>query len=180
MTLRERFIRRVGLLSARSRSGSAMLEFALVAPIFFILLLGILETGVIYFAQATLLNATQDAGRLIRTGQAQDASMTQQQFRTQICNEISAILPCNSNLQIDVESYSSFGSASYGSPLTGSGTLNPALDNYETGNPGDVVLVRVFYQWSVITPLLTPFLVNLGSSTHLITATTAFRNEPFN
>lgn len=179
MTLRERFLRRAATLRARSRSGSAMLEFAMVAPIFFVLLLGILETGIIFFAQSTLLNATQDAGRLVRTGQAQDSGMTQDQFRTFICNEISAILPCDGNLQIDLESYPSFGSASYTSPLDANGALNPALNNYQTGNPGDVVLVRVFYKWNVITPLLTPFLVNMGSDVHLMTATTAFRNEPY-
>lgn len=159
-----------------------MLEFALVAPVFFVLLMGIMETGMIYFAQSTLLSATQDAGRLVRTGQAQDGGMTQEQFRSYICDRISMLLACSNDdpdLQIDMESYSSFGAASYGSPLTPQGTLNPALDNYQTGNPGDVVLVRVFYKWTVITPLLTPFLVNLGNDQRLITATTAFRNEPF-
>ncbi len=41
------------------------------------------------------------------------------------------------------------------------------------------MLVRAFYTWGVITPLLTPFLVNMSSNNHLIYAAAAFRNEPF-
>ena len=57
--------------------------------------------------------------------------------------------------------------------------LNSALNNYELGTACSVVLVRAFYTWSVLTPLLTPFLVNMSSNDHLIYAASAFRNEPF-
>ena len=52
-----------------SRSGMAAVEFAMVAPAFFLFLFGIIETGVIFFAQSALTNATNDAARLVRTGQ---------------------------------------------------------------------------------------------------------------
>ena len=42
------------------------------------------------------------------------------------------------------------------------------------------MLVRAFYSWNVATPLLTPFLVNMSGSNHLLSAAAAFRNEPFN
>ena len=163
---------------ARSRSGSALIEFAIVAPVFFLLLFGIIETGLVFFASTALENATNDAARLIRTGQAQSASMTQAAFRTQVCNEITPLLACDSNLQIDVESYSGFGSANFVAPTT-SGSLNQNLNNFSPGNAGDVVLVRTFYTWSVLTPLLQPFLANLSNGKHLINATAAFRNEPY-
>ena len=55
------------LLSRRLRnsSGSAAIEFAFVAPVFFMILLGIIEGGVMFFGQAALMNSTQDAARLM-------------------------------------------------------------------------------------------------------------------
>ena len=59
-------------LRADSRKGSAAIEFAFVAPVFFVLLMGIFEAGIMFFAQAALQNAVTDLGRQIRTGQAAD------------------------------------------------------------------------------------------------------------
>jgi len=163
-----------------SRKASAAMEFAIIAPVFFILLMGIIENGVIYFAGSTLQYATDTAARLVRTGQAQASSMTQAQFRTNICNNISPILACDTNLQIDLEAYSGYGGASFSNPITAGGTLDPSLTNYQVGSACNVVLVRAFYTWKVLTPILSQFLTNISGGYHLITATAAFRNEPFN
>ena len=162
-----------------ARSGSAAIEFALIAPIFFLLLMGTMEVGIMFFAQFALQNATNDAARLIRTGQVAGASMTATQFRTAICNEVSPVLACDANLQIDVESFANFGTANYPAALTGTNTLNPALNNFAPGGVCSVVLVRTFYTWSVVTPILTPFMVNMANNMHLLSATAAFRNEPY-
>ncbi len=54
-------------LRADSQKGSAALEFAMVAPVFFVLFMGIIEAGIMFFAQSVLQNAVTDAGRLVRT-----------------------------------------------------------------------------------------------------------------
>ncbi len=181
-----------------ARSGSAALEFALIAPVFFVLLMGLIEAGVIFFGQSVLQNATNDAASLVRTGQvtgtlpnqtltpAQLAAgqvagrpMTQAQFRTFICNKIAPLLACDANLQIDVKAFSSFSAASYPNPLTANKTLNPNLNNYAPGGVCSVVLLRTFYTWNVVTPLLNPFLTNMANNKHLMSATAAFRNEPY-
>ena len=179
MRAREKLRRLAQRMRARSRAGSAAIEFAVIAPIFFVLLMGTIEVGVMYFAQFTLQNAVTDAARLIRTGQVSTANMTQTQFRNSICAEISPLLSCSANLQIDVETYSNFSTASFPSPLTGSNTLDPTLNNYAPGAVCSVVVVRAFYIWQVATPLLTPFLTNMANNSHLLSATAAFRNEPY-
>jgi len=50
--------------------GQAALQFALIAPVFFLLLMGTIEAGVIFFAQSSLQDAVNGASRLIRTGQS--------------------------------------------------------------------------------------------------------------
>ena len=159
-------------------------EFAIVAPVFFTLLLGIIQAGIVFFAQETLQNAVMDVGRQVRTGQAQAASMTQQQFRTQICNEVSALLDCNASLngvsllQFDVNAYpAGFSGNMNSSPLVANDL--PPLNTYSPGSACDVVLVRVFYKWPITAPGLDWFLVNMANNSHLLAAATAFRNEPF-
>lgn len=166
-------------MRADGRKASAAIEFAMIAPVFFILLLGIVENGVIYFASSTLQYATDNAARYVRTGQAQAASLSQAQFRTRICNDIAPLLACNGNLQVDVEAYTGYSSANFATATDASGNLKSSLNNYQPGTACNVVLVRSFYTWNIITPVLSQFLTNMTTGKRLISATAAFRNEPF-
>lgn len=184
-----------------ANQGSAAIEFAFVAPIFFALMLGILEIGVMTFAQFALQNSVTDAGRLIRTGQAQSANtisgptcvggsdthdygtgITGQQnwFQGQICCGVQPLMDCPS-LQVTVTSVTG------GFTSSGFGALG-AAGSYSPGNACDVVLVRANYIWTIWFPGLAQllngngpanYLVNTGTNGHLLTATAAFRNEPF-
>ena len=178
-----------------ANKGSAALEFAFVAPAFFLLLMGTMEAGIIFFAQSSLQNAVNDAARLVRTGQSacftKDSSnkcqpMTVDQFRALVCNEVSALLQnCgtdangNSDLQFDVTAYpSGFSAATNSSPLDAQKNL-PNLTTFNVGNACDVVLVRAFYRWPVFTPMLNFFLANMAGNKHLLSTAAAFRNEPY-
>lgn len=179
-SLRKRFSGTRARMRRDAKKGSAAIEFAVVAPVFFLFLMGIIEVGTVYVANSILQKATDDAARYIRTGQAQAVHMTQSQFRTYLCSRISTLLACDSNLQIDVRDYSTtYNSASYGSAIGADGNLDSTFSQYNIGNAGDVILVRVFYQWSLMTPLISPLLKNQVNGKRLLTATAAFTNEPF-
>ena len=60
----------------RNRRGSAAVEFALVAPVFFALLFAIIETAIMFFATQVLETMTQDAARAVLTGQAQSGAVS--------------------------------------------------------------------------------------------------------
>ena len=82
----------------RNRRGSAAVEFALVAPLFFCMLFAILETAIVFFAGQVLENATQESARLILTRQAQASGMTETAFKTNLCNRIKVMFNCEGNL----------------------------------------------------------------------------------
>ncbi len=127
----------------RANGGSAILEFAFIAPVFFLLLFAIIEIGVIFFAQSTLQHATNNLGRMIRTGQVQGQNLTQDAVRQLVCNDISALIPCDNNLYIDIEAFSGFGSITFTPPVDQNGNMIPQ-NNFKVGNACDVVLVRIF------------------------------------
>ena len=50
---------------------------------------------------------------------------------------------------------------------------------YNPGNQGDIVVVRVMYQWPVFLGPLGFNLANLANGNRLIMASTAFKNEAY-
>ncbi len=163
----------------RNRRGSAAVEFALVAPVFFALLFAIIETAMVFFASQVLETVTQDSARMIMTGQAQTAAYTQAQFKTYVCGKISVLFDCTNGIYIDVQSYSSFTSVKIVDPIdSGKNFVNNM--QYSAGGPGDIVVVRLFYQWPLFVTGLGYNISNLTGSKRLLSATAAFRNEPYN
>ncbi|TPQ41315.1 pilus assembly protein TadG [Bradyrhizobium guangdongense] len=162
----------------RNRRGSAAIEFALVAPVFFALLFAIIETAIMFFASQVLETVTQNSARMILTGQAQTGSYTQTQFKTYVCTQIPALFDCN-NLYVDVQSYStSFASVTIDSHIDAAGNFNTAM-GYSPGSAGDVVVVRLFYQWPLFVTGMGLNISNLAGNKRLLVATAAFKNEPY-
>jgi Flp pilus assembly protein TadG len=162
----------------RAKAGSAAVEFAMLAIPFFLLLYAVIDTSLVYFASTTLENGVATAARQIRTGQAQSSNMTQQQFRTLICNQISMLLACDARLAIDVRKFTSFSNVNLPTAVDANGNLN---GNYQfnMGVAGDIIVVRAFYAWPVLTPNFGQSLVNMSGNSRLLTAAMAFKNEPF-
>ena len=161
----------------RNRRASAAVEFAIVAPIFFALLFAIIETALMFFASQVLETITQDSSRVIFTGQAQNAATTQAQFKTQVCGQVVALFDCN-NIWIDVQNYPSFSSVTINNPVDTDGNfVNP---QFSPGGPTDVVVVRLGYKWPIFVTGLGYNIANLPGSKRLLTASAAFRNEPYN
>lgn len=164
-----------------ARSGSAAIEFAVVAPVLFLFLFGIIETGVLFFASASLQNATDDTARLIRTGQLSGA-LTASTLKTQICSEVAGLISsanCTANLQVDLRAYSNFTGASYPSVTQADGTVDTTKLAVQSVSSCQVVLIRSFYPWSIMTPLMAPLLQNIPGGQYLLASAAAFRSEPY-
>jgi Flp pilus assembly protein TadG len=161
----------------RSRRGSAAVEFALVAPVFFALLFAIIETAIIFFAGQVLETITQTSARYIMTGQAQTAALTSGQFKTYVCNQIPALFTC-ANVYVDVQSFSAFTGVTFSSQIDAASNF-VVPNNYSPGGPGQIVVVRLYYQWPLFVTGLGYNISNLSGSKRLLVATAAFQNEPF-
>jgi Flp pilus assembly protein TadG len=166
----------------RSRRGSAAIEFAFVAPIFFALLFAMIETGIMYFAAQVLETGTQDTARLMLTHQAQDANMTQSQFKQSLCNRLTYMFSCD-DIYVDVKSYPAGTAITITDPIDGSGNfVNNFTYQTSPGGSASTIVVRAFYQWPLFVTQLGYNIANLGRNTssakRLLAATAAFRVEP--
>jgi Flp pilus assembly protein TadG len=162
----------------RDERGVTAVEFGLVALPFIGLLLATLETAVLYYAGQSLENAVANSARLIRTGQAQQQGMSSDQFKQSICDQTGAMFDCTSGLKLDVKTFATFDSIDLKPPVDANGNLNTTF-SFAMGKGGDIVVIRAFYEWPTFSKLLGLNYSNLADGNHLLSATAAFKNEPF-
>lgn len=163
----------------RNKKGATAVEFALVAVPFFGLIAAIVEIGLLIFADSALDTATSNAARLIRTGQAQSKGFDKTAFRDAVCTGITPMFSC-AKVKLDVRTSSDFTTMNLANPTRkADGTIDDSGFTYNAGHGTDIVVVRVYYDW----PITLNWLATLGAESNggsrLLSAVTAFRNEPF-
>ena len=171
-----RLFRRRFWRDRQGERGASLLEFALIAVPFFLLLFGILELGFVFWGTYELENATEDAGRQIRTGQTQNAS--QSDFIDLVCSRVTVLSQCSTKLKVDVRTFASFGDIQNNSPVPLD--ANQELQSnfiWNQGAPRSIVLVSTFYQWPLLTGITSLSLSNMADGARLLRASAAFRNE---
>jgi Flp pilus assembly protein TadG len=154
------------------------------------------ELAMVFLISVTLDSATAAAARTLRTGQtvADGVSDTtgQSAFQSAICANMGfmqSITQCQSNLYVDVRTMSGgfqnqsppdeiadINSGNYNNISAGP---NKSTHCFYSGNAGDVVLVRAYFTWTLLTPFLNKALSRLSNGQAVISSTTTFMNEPF-
>lgn len=166
-----RRLRRFG----HNSGGSAAVEFALIAPVFFALIFAIMETGMVFFAGQVLETAIEDGARSVYTCSAAAKVVD---FKTPICARTSALMDC-AKIDIDVRSYDPGTAITISDPIDAGG--NYVSTNLVYDPPAcpttKTVVVRGFYQWPLYVTGLGYNIANIGrgttSSKRLLAATAA-------
>jgi Flp pilus assembly protein TadG len=165
--------------------GATAVEFALIAAPFLALIAGLMQVFLLFFAQSVLENAVRASARQILTGQVQtqDASLSSAAamaaFQQIVCRNANVLFTCT-GLMVDVEVANNWSSTNVGMPtLTydSSGNVNNTWQ-FNPGNAGDIVVVRVVYLWPVFFGPLAFNWANQPNGTREIMASAAFQNEP--
>jgi Flp pilus assembly protein TadG len=160
----------------RNQSGGAAVDFALVVLPFLAVLMAIIESAIVLLAGQVLQTATTNAARQIMTGQAQNAGWSATQFKDYVCGGLTVMFNC-SKLNIDVRDFPNYAAITLPSATNADGTL--ASTAFQSTSPGDIVVIRLIYQWPILASGLGIGLVNSANSTNTLVATAAFRNEPY-
>lgn len=158
-------------------------EFALIATPFLFLLGAIFELAILFLANQILDSATAEAGRLIRTGQAQQESYSAAQFKTEICNRLYGLFDCDAVL-VEAKVYSDFASIgdlkSISSYTDSDGNLDSSkVTSYQPGKGSEIVVVRSFYAYPVVFKNLLWDETSAPGGKIIMSGVAVFRNEPF-
>lgn len=188
MTQRPTFLRRLispavsrGRAFARDDRGVTAIEFGLLALPFFTIIYAILETTMVFFAAQILDSAVEDASRMVKTGQAQSAGYTIDDFRTLMCGYTFNIFDC-SQIKIKVAKITNFSSTTTSNTVQTCTTTTCTWTVAEGFSPGvgrEVVQVFAYYRWPLLVNLPYFNLKNQPDNYRLLGATRVFRNEPF-
>jgi len=162
----------------RDSKGATAVEFALVAAPFLALIIALLQTFLVFFAQELLESVVRQSARLVMTGQVQSQNLSQTAFQQQVCNQVRIFFNC-SGLMVDMRVANAWSTADT-SLLTPTYDGNGNVNNmqFNPGTAGDIVVLRVMYIWPVMLGPLGFNLSNISSGNRLIMASAAFQNEP--
>ncbi len=149
-------------------NGSTSLEFAFVAPVFFLLFVGIFEVGAILLIQNSLETTVLQVSRFGRTGDVV-AGETVEETASSLVQTYSFGLVDPSDLVLTVTPYASFSQipALENAPDDGS-------QNFGTGD--QVVLYTLSYRWNFFSVLIGRA---MGVANIDLKASTIIVNEPF-
>jgi Flp pilus assembly protein TadG len=171
---------RLGRLFVRHEGASPTVEFALVAPMFFAIVLATLQAATIFLVKAFFESSAEQGARVVLTNQT--LSMTASQFQTQICNQLTALFNCSQvTVQLTPLQAGTTNLASLLPQFDSSGNLigTPAVNvGANAGGAGTDMLLVVMYPWPVYGGPLGLNFANLGNGKMLMTSTQVFRIEP--
>ena len=174
--------------------GVAIVEFAFAAPILLMMVVGIMEVSMIFFASTLLEGGLREAARYGITGANPEAG-TREERIVEIINEHGAGLITIATEDVSILVYSDFDSISEpepyadentngefdpGEPFTDvncNGQWDEDMGKSGAGNSGDVVMYRVDYEWPLLVGMLAPVIGNDGKVP--LSASVAVRNEPY-
>lgn len=163
-----------------SSRASVATEFAILSPVIVGLTLGMLQIGVVYFANSQLQMAAEASARIVRVGAAN--LMSTSQFHTAFCANIPSTLDC-SGVIVNVWNAGSTAAAA----CANLGITSPSIaydsngkvtnvSTFTAGSASSVMVLQALYPLPVIQ---VPYL-NLGDSAGNMTlvSTIVFMNEP--
>jgi Flp pilus assembly protein TadG len=143
-------------------------------------LFAIVELALVFWAGQVLETAVHDTSRLVMTGQAQKQSFDKTRFKQELCARVLGLFNCNAGMIIDVRTSGAFATANLSKPtFKTNGQVDDTGFQYQTGGPGDIVVVRVMYEWPLIMRTFGLDLADTPTGKRLLMSAVAFRNEPY-
>lgn len=163
--------------------GATAVEFALVGPVFFALILSIIEMGLVMMKITFLDGAVESATKIVYTGAANDGTVSQQDLAEFICDNVHLFSNCEQNITVELTPVNMFGNSPTTDPTctdsSDATTLNPVVD-FNPGGASQIMFMRVCITTNVIAPGLGVGLgLSQGNNRQQVVSQSAFLNEPF-
>lgn len=166
----------------KNEDGSTAVEFALLAVPFMLMVVGIIEMSLMFLAGSLLEGAVGDAARLVRTGQLQTSgsgeAAQKAAFLDAVCDHAGMLLDCDKFVYqvIKIDSFNDDISPKYDE---NGELIDKDRFDLDEITSGCLAVVRVFYYYPLLTPLLASVFSDSANNTHMLVSTTAFETEPY-
>lgn len=155
------------LIPLRERRGQTIVEFALVLPIFFLLLFGLIDLGVMFYVNLTMQNAVRQGARTSVVGSSSGGPTQRVALIQAIKDSSNGLYDKDANGQPRLTTYI---------VTPGSSTGFSNFTGANIGGAGQIVMVQLDYTWPLLTHVLSPFFPN---DEYSFTVKATMRNERF-
>jgi Flp pilus assembly protein TadG len=154
----------------RDNRGQTIVEFALAAVIFFSLLFLVMDLGLMFYANFTMQHAVREGTRYAITGRIDAAPNQRAAVINTIKNKSNGL--CDDNRCNDIKFYR----VAVNNHIVSESVINSTSlpTNDPIGSGGQIIVVRLTYDWPLLTPFLKPFFTD-GKYSFIVSS--AMRNE---
>lgn len=156
-------------LRDKSRRGSTAVEFAIIAPVFFMLFIGLTEISLIMLGQHLLENATFNSSRLAKTGYITAGKTQMETVMAALNAELGSLAPLIDVSKVTMTSTAYGNLSQIGQPEQGVASL---------GTAQQVVVYTVSYPWKLFTPMISDIMGD-EHGIMVLTSRIVVRNEPY-
>ncbi len=157
--------------------GSSVVEFALLALPFMMVLISIFEMALMFFVDSGLDASLHKTARNIRTGNALSEGWDIARFKGELCRDLAFSPGCSHDLLVRSVRIAALDGVQYATPISG-GRLS-VREEFTLGDSGDYMLVQVFLPWDPILSFHSLSSRKLANDTGVLGATVLFKNEPY-
>lgn len=146
----------------RRQSGATLVEMAIIAPVFLLVLVSIIELSMMFFATLTMQYAVREGARFAVTGRANDGG-NKMRYETVLAKIRDNSVGIYDKVNPDIS-------------VNGKAQVASSYSNAMFGSGGEMVVVQFNCTWLVTTPLLSAFFTD---GKYRFAVATTMKNEFF-
>jgi Flp pilus assembly protein TadG len=162
---------------SRSEEGTTLIEFAMLAPVFFMLVMGLVEFVLYQYKVYTLNYVTYEAARNLQTGEVQSSDDMQAAFKEEMCAHSGVLINCE-DIQFDVRAFDEIKDITY-PPVEFDDEGNPTNFVFQPGGPNKYSVVRTSIHHQFFTPFMDKLFQMGPDMPAIVNSFVVVRNEPW-
>jgi Flp pilus assembly protein TadG len=163
---------------SREKGGNVLIEFALLAPVFFMVIMGLVEFVLYQYKTYALNYVVSEAVRNLQTGEIQVAGNTTGAFLAEMCAHSGMMIDCNA-IDYDVRHYSTLSAINFHEP-TFNDEGRATNFGFDPGGASDYSVVLASTPHNFVTPFMNELMGITDGKKAAVSSFSIVRNEPWN
>ncbi len=160
-----------------AQGGNVMIEFALLAPVFFMLVMGLVEFVLFQYKTYALNHVVYEAARNLQTGEVQTSDDMLEAFHKEVCDQAGPMIDCEA-IVFDVRAFVNLADITY-PPVTFDEDGNPTNFVFQPGAANEYSVVRASIHHQFITPFMDKLFQMGPDMPAIVNSFCIVKNEPW-
>lgn len=165
---------------SREEGGNVMIEFALLAPVFFMLVMGLVEFVLFQYRTYTLNHVVYEATRNLQTGEIQtsgNSEVQEAEFYEEVCEHAGPLIDCEA-ISFDVRAYGDLKDVDY-PPVEFDEEGVPTNFVFQPGGANKYSVVRASIPHHFVTPFMAELFGMGPDMPAIVNSYCIVKNEPW-